>query len=560
MEASSTKNLMALKKLIAKGIELGLDLSSVEAKVDEVIESTKDGIIRIVLMGSRNMGKTSSIAGMLGKVEDDMKIDMEESSDELCVYRPDGLKAGYEIVDTPGLFGEETKEKDGVVVKLSDITKQYISRAHILIYFCEATNPLKEAHEDMLRLVLNNFGKLDSAIFVINKMDDSCDDLVEDYQEIANIKIASFRNRLKNVLGISSSEAEKLNVICIAADPFRRGIKYWRENKEEYEEISHIGLLKDSVISIAEKSNADDLKAASNLAVIKDSLMDIGKVVSAECVKTDKPLQEHLKEIAEMKEECESLKHDILESKSKLKEDLQSYNDSLIMEINSIATLQDLVSFINLKLGIEENEVTGYIFINKINSLIEKYCERNNGSISKLSVEFQNRFDSQEKFLEGQAKNLVKGIGGIKINPEMIKHLRDVLKPGLKFKPWGAVKLADKWTKVLGKISAVLTVLLEGLNIYKRWKDAKKLDKTKADLLKAINESFANIYDSFASEDQYFQNYAPAYLELVACIEQRQEVFRNLQLRNNALNEYVITLETWFGVRLRVETHSHSRL
>lgn len=74
-------------------------------------------------MGSFSDGKTSSIAGLLGRLDDSMKIDQDESSDELVIYRPDGLKKGFEIVDTPGLFGSKEKEVNGSNIKLSDITK-----------------------------------------------------------------------------------------------------------------------------------------------------------------------------------------------------------------------------------------------------------------------------------------------------------------------------------------------------------------------------------------------------------------------------------------------------
>ena len=140
------KKFAMLEKLVKEGVKYGLDLQDILKKVDSVKSMLEDGIVRIVLLGSFSDGKTSAIAGLLGRLEDTMKIDQDESSDELKVYRPAGLKEGFEIVDTPGLFGTKEKELDGKNIKYSDITKKYLSEAHIVIYVCDAVNPLKDSH------------------------------------------------------------------------------------------------------------------------------------------------------------------------------------------------------------------------------------------------------------------------------------------------------------------------------------------------------------------------------------------------------------------------------
>ena len=42
-----------------------------------------------------------------------MKIDEDESSDELTIYHIESLGNNYEVVDTPCLFGTKEKEIDG---------------------------------------------------------------------------------------------------------------------------------------------------------------------------------------------------------------------------------------------------------------------------------------------------------------------------------------------------------------------------------------------------------------------------------------------------------------
>ena len=111
----------ALKSLLDKGTSLGIDSSQLISKIDNIIRVMDDKIIRIVLLGSFSDGKTSAIAGLLGELKENMKIDQDESSDDLAIYHFDGLK-NVEIIDTPGLFGTKEKEVDGENIKYSEIT------------------------------------------------------------------------------------------------------------------------------------------------------------------------------------------------------------------------------------------------------------------------------------------------------------------------------------------------------------------------------------------------------------------------------------------------------
>ena len=86
------KRFEVLKSILEDGLNLNLDLKEVIAKVESVIETVNSDVISIALIGSFSDGKTSTIAGLLGRLEDTMKIDTDESSDELKVYRPEGLK------------------------------------------------------------------------------------------------------------------------------------------------------------------------------------------------------------------------------------------------------------------------------------------------------------------------------------------------------------------------------------------------------------------------------------------------------------------------------------
>ena len=143
---NNIERLRQLKSIVEQGQELGLELSDVAEKINSAIRSAQAGKTRIVMLGSFSDGKTSAVAGMLGKLHDSMKIDVAESSDEITVYHLDSLGHDYEIVDTPGLFGTKEKEIDGQQVRCSEITRKYISEAEVVVYVCDAVLPLKDSH------------------------------------------------------------------------------------------------------------------------------------------------------------------------------------------------------------------------------------------------------------------------------------------------------------------------------------------------------------------------------------------------------------------------------
>ena len=161
--------------ILAEFRELGIDTGEDLAKIRSATEAVQSDVLRIALLGAFSDGKTSVVAAWLGKVMADMKIDMDESSDRLITYRPEGLPGECEIVDTPGLFGDKEKTINGMHVMYEDVTKRYISEAHLLFYVVDATNPLKDSHSEIAKWVLRDLNKLSSTVFVINKMDEVTD-------------------------------------------------------------------------------------------------------------------------------------------------------------------------------------------------------------------------------------------------------------------------------------------------------------------------------------------------------------------------------------------------
>lgn len=206
---SAISTLQQLKEVLTELGAIGMDVSVDIQKLEAALNTIKDDVLRIALLGAFSDGKTSVIAAWLGKIMADMKIDMDESSDRLAIYRPEGLPDKCEIVDTPGLFGDKQKEDENLQIMYEDITRNYISEAHLILYVVDATNPLKESHHQIVRWVLRDLNKLSSTVFIINKMDEVTD--LSDptlFSEQAAIKTETLKEKLQRAASLTDEEVK----------------------------------------------------------------------------------------------------------------------------------------------------------------------------------------------------------------------------------------------------------------------------------------------------------------------------------------------------------------
>ena len=149
-----------VKSKISELDAMGIEVSDAIKKIDSAITNVRKEKISIVLVGAFSDGKTSVAAGWINERLDNMKIDSDESSDEILCYTPSSIPEGCQIVDTPGLFGDKIgADENGGQVALSDITKKYISEANLILYVVAAKNPIKDSHKKCIRWILKDLNK-----------------------------------------------------------------------------------------------------------------------------------------------------------------------------------------------------------------------------------------------------------------------------------------------------------------------------------------------------------------------------------------------------------------
>lgn len=544
--ASQQKKMQELDIILQEGEKLGLNLQEVYKKVAHVQETISDEKIKIVLLSSFSDGKTTIIAALNEQIEDNMKIDSDESSDEIIVYHPQGLAKDFEIMDTPGLFGSKEKEVEGEAIRFSEITERFISEAHIILYVCDAVTPLKESHASFIEKVMRQYNKLPSTIFVINKMDEAGYDLLDekDFQRGVAIKTENLVKRLKDTIDLTDAEAEELNIVCIAADPKGKGLTKWFERLEDYKKRSHIDDLRACIDRIIGSCDKELLHKSVELATMTDIADMLSQNITAVSQSIGETIKERIIVINDSKSELALLKSDLNNARKLMSDRLNELKNGIFAELDAI-TMEDLTSFIEQKIGVEENGISFYIFNNEVNQIIRECSEGNNVALHEHAQLIDQKISSMKQFAIDGLKSGTKFIKNIKISGETVKAVRDVVCKSFKFKPWGAIKLASKVNKVMPMIGVIMDGAFAWYEQKQDDKRRQEFEKNKKTIKDAINKTIANVFATFSDDEKYIQNYAPSYEHIKQEIESMESDNNRMLETQEKLYQYNTRIIHW---------------
>lgn len=532
---AALKGLEQLRTVLNELGEMGADVVNELQKIDSAVHTIESDVLRIALLGAFSDGKTSVIAAWLGKVMADMNIDMDESSDRLAIYSPEGLPERCEIVDTPGLFGDKEKTIDGGQVMYEDMTKRYISEAHLILYVVDATNPLKESHNDIVKWVLRDLNKLSSTIFVINKMDEVTD-LTEQvlFDAQATIKKDNLKAKLQRAANLSPDEMARLNIVCLASNPNGRGLEFWFGKPQHYESRSRINDLKAMTTQVLRHNVPAVLIAKTGVDVMRD-------VVGRHVVRVEQQLAQ-LKVFAEQNaEESARVGQDISKGRREVKrlagelfEELQNLENSLLGKLRPLS-LENIRDFLEDELGYTAEGV-GFKLNLKIKSAIDRSFEQSSKVTNRISQDIGRQLNSSESFLNAMGEGALKSMGGAfkgiaKLSPDIIKGAiftaRDTLHAvtgvAIKFYPWEATKLAGSITKWAGPAGAAFTLASDLFSAYKAHELEQELKNTKDSIAEVIKGSFKDIYDIIGDDEKLMDFFAPQLNEFERIVETVEE-------------------------------------
>ncbi|WP_334086853.1 LeoA/HP0731 family dynamin-like GTPase [Helicobacter typhlonius] len=504
------KNLLAFLEK-GKEIEVFIDENLIN-KLLRTISEIDSKKLKVALVGGFSEGKTSIAAAWLERLDkSSMKISHEESSDMLAIYE---LGDDIELIDTPGLFGFKEKHSGANVEKYKDITRKYISEAHLLLYVMNAANPIKESHKDDLNWLFRTLNLLPRTIFVLSKFDEVVDIEEQDsYQEALKIKKESITKRLSDLIELSNKECETLSIVAVAANPLDKGFEHWQQNMQEFKALSHIESLQNATQEKIITNGGFELIVLESIkSIIADVIHKQLPLITDENENISQAKIRFIEGTKHLQSDMKRLEENISESRRSLRNFATNYFTDLILQLQG-TSLKTFGEFFEREIGSE-----GIILNTRIQNEFDKQTEYVHLEFQKIATHFEAKIDTFSKFINTAGKE---GLGYIQksgiINANNVKIVRDSmvnfgkivgvdLTQALKFQPWGAVKLA----KGANVAVAVAGIAFELWDSYKQYEKEQELQKVKDGIKENLEGQRKEILELVNGEsfiETFFKNY-----------------------------------------------------
>ncbi|GAA9378639.1 50S ribosome-binding GTPase [Helicobacter pylori] len=534
------ENLKKLLDFIHTGEEYGIKVEeSLKDKIHNAMENVVGQKLKVALVGGFSEGKTSIAAAWIDRLDKSMKIDHQESSDEVKIYHIDDE---IELVDTPGLFGFKEKITDsGKIERYKDITKKYISEAHLILYALNPSNPIKESHKDDLNWLFRTLNLLSRTIFVISRFDEEADiEDEEDYNKRFKIKKENIQNRLNDLISLSEKEKESLSIVVVAANPYDLGVEHWLKHKEEFQKLSHIKTLQDATQKkIKENGGKLTIIEEAKKSVIQDVVYRQMPLAKKEQQEIKREMEYLNKTLEKRRKDIQDLNGEISQARIHLKEFITRYFSDLIRQVSG-TSLETFNDFAMREIGDKGSN---------IETRVQNAFARETQGIFNEIAKIETGFNADMSFFEKHAGALGKiGINFLNqsgfINATNIKLARDTIVAvgkfvgvdlAFKFKPWGAVKLAGN----LNKFLPLIGLAFEAWDSWSKYQKEQKLEEAKKEMVSNFDNQKKEILDLINDETRFKQTCFPSALELEKSFQEIEEKIKKTQECAQGLEKWI---------------------
>lgn len=541
-KAQQLRNIYILDELTAfleQGEKVGVPVDvQLIHKIEAAKENAANGKLKIALIGGFSEGKTSIAAAWMGRLDKaSMNISHQESSNEVKVY---DVGSDFVLIDTPGLFGfkEQFNEDTRVVEKYKDMTKKYISEAHLILYVMNSTNPIKESHKADLEWLFRTLNLLDRTVFVLSRFDEVADvEDEEDYTSNMLVKRQNVSSRLSDLIALTQQERDALSIVAVAANPFDMGTEYWLENPEKFLALSHIVELQDATSYKIERSGgALALCEETKKSVIKDILFR----KLPEAIANDDRIKKEVEGLSSMhtrlSKELLMMQRDITDARISLKTFVTDYFKDLILRAKGLS-LETYVEFFENEIGEK-----GIVINTRLENEFDRRVQSVNNAIRKMHLGYSaeiNHYNGNIAAMGKQGLNYI--VKSNFINSTTVIAARDgVVTVGkmaglelgkfLKFKPWGAIKFAKGMNGALVFVGVALE-LWDTYNQAKREEEFKKMIESMVGNFNQQREGLINTLEESDFDRKHFTGFAQMQDEMInlettmQAIRKRQSLF-----------------------------------
>ncbi len=517
-QAGTLKVLQELQAFLSHGEGFGISIDqNVKAKLDTAIRSVEDTKLRVVLVGGFSEGKTAIAAAWLERLDKStMKISQEESSNAVTVYE---VSPDCQLIDTPGLFGfkEQIDAQTNSIEKYKELTRKYVSEAHLVVYVMDPVNPIKESHTQELQWLFRTLNLLPRTVFVLSRFDAVAD--VEDERDYVHhfgVKKDNVTARLRDLIGLDDAEAKELAIVAVAANPFDMGTEHWLQNLETFRELSRIGLLQHATSEkVSGAGGIDAVVDETRRSIVRDILNKQLPVA----------VQNHEKiahEVARLESMNAQLERQLVTAQGRIKDvraGLRTFVSEFFADLILQArgqTMDTFAEFFERNIGAE-----GIVLNANIQNAFESQTQAVKIELSKMAVGLNAEVSHFNATVRAYGKQGVDYVvkGGL-INNTSVLAVRDGLVSVakvvgldlgkmLKFKPWGAVNLAKG-------LNGLLSAFGLALELWDSWEQAKRqqafrdMIDTTVEKFQAQRRELMALVDGSDFEALFF----PEYVEL----------------------------------------------
>lgn len=541
-KAQQSRNVHILDELTAfleQGEKVGVPVDvQLINKIEAAKENAANGKLKIALIGGFSEGKTSIAAAWMGRLDKaNMNISHQESSNDVKVY---DVGSDFVLIDTPGLFGfkEQFNEDTRAVEKYKDMTKKYISEAHLILYVMNSTNPIKESHKADLEWLFRTLNLLERTVFVLSRFDEVADvEDEDDYAANVEVKRQNVRARLDDLIALTSLEHDALNIVAVAANPFDMGTEYWLDNPEKFRALSHISELQDATSDKIEKSGgALALSEETKKSVIRDILTRKLPEAIANDVRIRQEVEDLSSIHARLSKELLTMQRDIAEARISLNNFVLDYFKDLILRARGLS-LETYMEFFESEIGEQ-----GIIIDTRLDNEFARRVQSVNNAIQKMHLGYSaeiNHYNGNMAAMGKQGLNYV--VKSNLINSATVIAARDgVVSVGkmaglelgklLKFKPWGAIKFA----KGLNGALVFAGVALELWDTYSQAKREAEFKKMIDSMISNFNQQRDGLISVLGGSEfarDYFTGFALMQDEMASleramqAIQEQQSLF-----------------------------------
>lgn len=505
-----------LRVFLEQGAALGVNIDpTLLSKLEHASQNLAKDKLKIALIGGFSEGKTSIAAAWMERLDkSSMNISQQESSNEVKVYEVDD---NFVLIDTPGLFGfkEQYNADINAMEKYKDITRKYVSEAHLVLYVMNSTNPIKDSHKDDLNWLFRTLDLLPRTVFVLSRFDEVADVGDEpSYAQHLQVKRNNVESRLRESIDASDAEVAALSIVAVAANPFDMGTDYWLERLGQFKTLSHIASLQQATASKIQSSGGP---AAIVDQARKSVILDVLHKELPVAVENDQRLGDEVERLSgvsrTLSRQLVGAKSQIGEVRIGLRDFVSRYFSGLIMRTEGL-TQETFKEFFEREIGRD-----GVMVTTRLQNEFDRQLNGVSQELSRMRLSFDSEidhFNTNVINLGKQGVNYV--IKGNLINNGSILAARDGivnvaktlgvdLGKALKFKPWGAINLA----KNLNGILSVAGLALEAWDSYERKKREDQFRQAIAEMVDNFNnqrEELLTMIQDVSFEERFFPDYA----------------------------------------------------